>query len=175
MPGSLFGGCHTKIIIKVWLRLFGPCFLENSSAVSSVFAFSDRKSVKHFFCRSDFEFFKPASRKRTFSVEMSYFITKMSDFCFSFDFGLPGGFEPVQTYFQGGVRMSTAPGGPKLYSPARNRSYFKQKVSYFIQNWRIWTLEGPQRLPSVAFAIAAPNFNSIPHEWRSDIIFSVIF
>ena len=110
-------------------------------------AFSDRKSVKQIFCRSDFDFFCWVSRKRTFSVEMSYFITKMSDFCFSFDFGPPGGFEPVQSYFQGRLRMSTAPGGTKLYSPARNRSYFKQKVSYFIQNWRIIRL--PHRISTV--------------------------
>ena len=137
----------------------------------------DRKSVDKKFCRSDFDFHAEFSRNVTFYVEMSHFITKMSLFCFSYDFVPPGGFQPVPAYSQGRIRMPTAPGGPKLYSPARNPSYFNQKVSYFIQNWRIWTFESPQRLHEVDFAIPTPLFNTImiPHEWRSKLIFSVIF
>ena len=122
-----------------------------------------------------FESLWQISRKSYFNVEMSYFITKMPHFCFSCDFVPPGGFQPVPTYSQGRIRMPTAPGGSKLYSPARNRSYFNQKVSYFIQNWRIWTFESPQRLPDVGFAIPTSILNTIPREWRSEFIFRSYF
>ena len=135
----------------------------------------DRKSVDKKNCRSDFDFHAEFSRNVTFYVEMSHFITKMLFFPFSCDLVPPGGFQSAQTYSQGWIRMPTAPGGSKVYSPARNLSYFNQKLSYFIQNWRIWTFESPQRLPDVGFAIPTSIFNTIPREWRSEFIFSVIF